>query len=72
MNKPELQNRYQLFIGGQWRDASDGEFFSALPMEKSWLSVLRLPRKTWMMLSGKHGKHLKPGRRFLPVNALPF
>ena len=27
MNKPELQNRYQLFIGGQWRDASDGEFF---------------------------------------------
>ena len=28
MNKPELQNRYQLFIGGQWRDASDGEFFT--------------------------------------------
>ena len=28
MNKPELQNRYQLFIGGQWRDASDGEFFN--------------------------------------------
>ena len=28
MNKPELQNRYQLFIGGQWRDASDGAFFS--------------------------------------------
>ena len=28
MKKPELQNRYQLFIGGQWRDASDGEFFT--------------------------------------------
>ena len=28
MNKPELQNRYQLFIGGQWRDASDGEYFT--------------------------------------------
>ena len=28
MNKPELQNRYQLFIGGQWRDASDGEVFT--------------------------------------------
>lgn len=28
MNKPELQNRYQLFIGGQWRDASGGEFFT--------------------------------------------
>ena len=28
MNKPELQNRYQLLIGGQWRDASDGEFFT--------------------------------------------
>ena len=28
MNKPELHNRYQLFIGGQWRDASDGEFFT--------------------------------------------
>ena len=28
MNNPELQNRYQLFIGGQWRDASDGEFFT--------------------------------------------
>ena len=28
MNKPELQNRYKLFIGGQWRDASDGEFFT--------------------------------------------
>ncbi|MCA5011134.1 aldehyde dehydrogenase family protein, partial [Clostridioides difficile] len=28
MNKPELQNRYQLFIGGQWSDASDGEFFT--------------------------------------------
>ena len=28
MNKPELQNRYQLVIGGQWRDASDGEFFT--------------------------------------------
>lgn len=28
MNKPELQNRYQLFIGEQWRDASDGEFFT--------------------------------------------
>lgn len=28
MNKPELQNRYQLFIGGQWCDASDGEFFT--------------------------------------------
>ena len=28
MNKPELQNRNQLFIGGQWRDASDGEFFT--------------------------------------------
>lgn len=28
MNKPELQNRYQLFIGGQWRDAFDGEFFT--------------------------------------------
>ena len=28
MNKPELQNRYQLFIGGQWRDASNGEFFT--------------------------------------------
>lgn len=28
MNKPEFQNRYQLFIGGQWRDASDGEFFT--------------------------------------------
>ena len=28
MNKPELQERYQLFIGGQWRDASDGAVFS--------------------------------------------
>ena len=28
MNKPELQNRYELFIWGQWRDASDGEFFT--------------------------------------------
>ena len=28
MNKPELQKRYQLFIGGQWRDASDGAVFS--------------------------------------------
>lgn len=28
MNKPELQNRYQLYIGGQWRDASDGAFFT--------------------------------------------
>ncbi len=29
MNKPELQNRYQLYIGGQWRDASDGAFFTS-------------------------------------------
>ena len=28
MNKPELQERDQLFIGGQWRDASDGAVFS--------------------------------------------
>ena len=35
------------FYRGQWRDASDGEFLpqSVLPMEKSWLSVLRLPRR---------------------------
>ena len=28
MNRPELQNRYQLFIGGEWRDASDGAVFT--------------------------------------------
>ena len=28
MNKPELHNRNQLFLGGPWRDASDGEFFT--------------------------------------------
>lgn len=26
MNKPELQERYQLYIDGQWRDASDKGF----------------------------------------------
>lgn len=28
MNKPKLEDRYQLFIGGEWRDASDGAVFS--------------------------------------------
>ena len=28
MNKPELQERYQLYIDGQWRDASDKAFFT--------------------------------------------
>lgn len=27
MNKPKLEDRYQLFIGGEWRDASDGAVF---------------------------------------------
>lgn len=27
MKIPELQEKYQLFIGGQWRDASDGKTF---------------------------------------------
>ena len=29
MIKTELQNRYQLYIGGEWRDASDGAVFTA-------------------------------------------
>lgn len=28
MNQPKLQERYQLFIGGQWKDASDGGYFA--------------------------------------------
>lgn len=28
MNKPNLLEKYQLFIGGQWRDASDGATFT--------------------------------------------
>ncbi len=28
MNKPQLLEKYQLFIGGQWRDASDGATFT--------------------------------------------
>lgn len=28
MNGIELQKRYQLFIGGKWRDASDGAVFT--------------------------------------------
>ena len=28
MNRPELQKKYQLFIGGRWRDASDGAVFA--------------------------------------------
>lgn len=27
MKNPELQDKYQLFIGGQWKDASDGKTF---------------------------------------------
>lgn len=27
MKKPELLEKYQLFIGGKWKDASDGEIF---------------------------------------------
>ena len=30
MNKPDLQDRYQLFIGGTWKDASDGAVFDAI------------------------------------------
>lgn len=29
MIKTELQDRYQLYIGGEWRDASDGAIFTA-------------------------------------------
>lgn len=28
MNKPQLLEKYQLLIGGQWRDASDGATFT--------------------------------------------
>ena len=75
MNKPELQNRVPaFFIGGQWRDASDGEFFTTkCPANGEKLAeCAQATKEDVMMLSGKHGKHLKPGRRFLPVNALPF
>ena len=30
MEKAKLQERYQLFIGGQWKDASDHETFKTI------------------------------------------
>lgn len=30
MKRPELQAKYQLFIGGQWKDASDGKTFKTI------------------------------------------
>ncbi len=39
MKKAKLQNRYQLFIGGQWKDASDGTFFkTTCPADGSFLA----------------------------------
>ena len=44
-----LQNTYQLFIGGKWRDASDGVTFttSCRPTERLLPSARRLPGMTW-------------------------
>lgn len=39
MEKAKLQERYQLFIGGQWKDASDHETFKTIcPADGSVLS----------------------------------
>ena len=37
MEKAKLQERYQLFIGGQWKDASDHETFKTIcPADGPW------------------------------------
>lgn len=39
MKNPELQDKYQLFIGGQWKDASDGKTFQTIcPADKRVLA----------------------------------
>ncbi len=45
----KLQSRYQLFIGGEWRDASDGGVFqTTCPANgQVWRSALRRPERTW-------------------------
>ena len=39
MKKAELQSKYQLLIGGQWKDASDGKLFkTTCPADGSFLA----------------------------------
>lgn len=42
MKKAELQSKYQLLIGGQWKDASDGKLFkTTCPADGSFLGRVR-------------------------------
>ena len=47
MKKAELQSKYQLLIGGQWKDASDGEALHHLSPQTGafWQSAPRLQER---------------------------
>ena len=50
-----LQDKYQLFIGGEWRDASDGATFKTkCPANGELLAECAQ--------ATQHGRHLKPGK----------
>lgn len=70
MNKPQLLEKYQLFIGGSGamplmeRPSQP----SVRPMERFWPAAHRQRAQMWTTLSMLPGRHLKPGNMFLPVS----
>ena len=74
MNKPQLLEKYQLLIGGQWRDASDGATFTTkCPANGEVLaSCAQATRSDVDDAVNAAWKHLKPGNMFLPVSGRRF
>ncbi len=63
MQNVELQKKYQLFIGGQWKDASDGKTFQSIcPADGRVLTeCAEATKEDVVMRSGKLGKLLRHG-----------
>lgn len=74
MKQANLQSKYQLFIDGQWRDASDGATFQTTcpANEPFWPAALRPQSRMLTMLSTPPGRLLRPGSTPPYSNGLPF
>lgn len=71
MNNP-AQDSYQLYIGGEWVNVSDGATLDSFcPATGEKLSTIAdATRRTLIVRLKLHGRHLRPGVKLTRPNAL--